>query len=154
LKKCPSCGSIASDEDDKCGVCGTSLLDVRSTNESLEQAELELNAKEKADDQRLDRAQKKGLRRETMIGLLTGIILVLLGGWLFITGFVGGPFIQPLNGWAILIGLVILVLGITSTETVLDVYKDAPYHGWGWWLWISPLHTEEEEREKEQEERE
>jgi hypothetical protein len=60
-------------------------------DESLEQAEVEINAKEKADDQRLDRTQKKGLRRETIIGLVTGIILILLGGWLFISGF------EPLN---------------------------------------------------------
>jgi uncharacterized membrane protein HdeD (DUF308 family) len=117
-------------------------------DETLEQAEVEINAKEKADDQRLDRMQKKGLRRETMVGLMTGIILILLGGWLFISGF------EPLNGWAILIGLTMLAFGLTSTEAALGIYKNAPYHSRGWWLWISPLHTESEEREKEQEERE
>jgi len=121
---------------------------VRSTDESLQQTELEINAKEKADDQRLDRAQKTGLRRETIVGLLTGIILVLLGGWLFISAF------EPLNGWAILIGLAMLAFGMTSIEAVLGVYKNAPYHSRGWWLWISPLHAESEERETEQEERE
>jgi hypothetical protein len=65
---------------------------VHPIDETLELAEADINAKEKADDQRLDRTRKKGLRRETIIGLVTGIILILLGGWLFISGF------EPLNG--------------------------------------------------------
>ena len=85
-------------------------MNVHPIDETLELAEADINAKEKADDQRLDRAQKKGLRRETIVGLVTGIILVLLGGWLFISGF------EPLNGWAILIGLTMLAFGLTSTE--------------------------------------
>ena len=64
LKKCPGCESIASDEEDKCGVCSASLLGVQSTDESLEQAVTEINAKQKTDDQRLDRAWRKGLRRK------------------------------------------------------------------------------------------
>jgi hypothetical protein len=149
LKKCPGCGSIDSDEDYKCGVCGTTLLDVQSTDESLEQAELETNLKEKADDQRLGREQRRRLHRGAITGFLTGLTLTLLGGWLFVPAIVGGATAHPV---AFFVGLLMLILGILSVESVLGLYEGAPYHGQPWTAWIAMrADREEKEREKEEE---
>jgi hypothetical protein len=144
LKKCPGCGSIDSDEALRCGVCGTSLLDVQRTDESLEQAELETSLKEKADDQRLVREQRRRVHRGAITGLLTGIIFMLLGGWLFIFGIVGGALTPAPNGPEALGGLLMLIFGIVSVESVLGLYEGAPHHGQAWTGWIAMRADREE----------
>jgi hypothetical protein len=54
------------------------LLGVQSTDESLEKAVTEINAKQKADDQRLGHAWRKELQMGATVGLLAETILVLL----------------------------------------------------------------------------
>jgi hypothetical protein len=138
------CGSISSDADDQCGVCGASLLDVRSTDKNLEQIELETDVKEKAEDQRLDHEQRGRLHRGAIVGLLSGIILTLLGGWLFIFGFVGGVLVPAPNGYSSIVGLFMLVLGLTTLESVFGLFTGAPYHGLLWYGWVRVAREKEE----------
>jgi len=102
------------------------LLDVRSTDESLEQIELETYVKEQAGDLRLDREQRGRLHRGAIAGLLSGIVLTLLGGWLFIFGIVGGVLVPAPNGYSSIVGLFMLVLGLTHWSLSLDCSPALP----------------------------
>jgi len=125
LIKCPGCGSIASDREDVCGVCGASLAYVQSTSESLEQIEKKREAEERSHLQKLGHENARASRRDTLIGLFGGSVLLLLGGWLFSVGFEGAPFIRP-TAWAILAGIVLLISGAVWIEETLGLFKGAP----------------------------
>jgi len=110
----------------------------------LEQIELETDVKEKAEDQRLDHEQRGRLHRGAIVGLLSGIILTFLGGWLFIFGFVGGGLVPAPNGYSSIVGLFMLVLGLTTLESVFGLFTGAPYHGLLWYGRVRAAREKEE----------
>ena len=94
LKKCPECGAIVQDED-KCGVCGAALLEVRS--EPLEYLLKEQAGKPPGGKQ--DIHWKRRALRSSLVFLCLSIGLIVSGFLLLI-------YSQPLPG-----GLTPLVIG-------------------------------------------
>jgi len=104
LKKCPGCGSIGSDEESTCGVCGEDLSNVSPMTQTIDQSELEEESKSRVEERLLIRQmQKKGVLKAlsgTVAGFailipglvffsLWGILLILTGLIVIVTAIFG-----------------------------------------------------------------
>ena len=124
MKKCPGCGSINSDDDSVCGVCGRSLTE----EVSIDPAELAVTF--------ASRPRSSRLGRRTLFATVAAAVTTLIGVGLYIMLFVA-PY-----------GTLILVSGIVSLIFLLDSPTVRLGEGLG------PerrevLREEEEERERE-----
>lgn len=135
MKKCPICGSIGSDKDSLCGVCGSDMSNVSPMNETIEQSEL---------DVRGGAPQEKpltGQMRKAVLSNLPGIVLSLA---ILIAGFyladVG-------SAW----GLLLILIGfIVVAGVVVGRGPEPPRTGREL---IRDIEEIEEEKEKEESER-
>ena len=89
----------------------------------------------------MDREQGRRLHRGAITGLLVGLSLTLLGGWLLILGIVVGDILP------FVVGFFVLVFGVVSVESGVGLFEGAPYHGQAWTGWIA-MRADREEKER------
>ena len=109
MRRCPVCGSVSPDNELDCGVCGGSLAD--APYETMEQIE-RYQAAETAEE---DRKERKVVRRAETLGIVTTIVLFILG----LGSIVGG--ILLLGQFNNLGGLLLVLLGMILLLEVFGV---------------------------------
>jgi hypothetical protein len=124
LKKCPDCGSVNSDGDSICGVCGRGLSEAGSESP----AGLAVTRESKSKSSRL--------RRRSLFAIVTVTVLTLIGAGLYILMFVS------------LFGVVILLPGVVLLIFLLDSPNVKAGEGYGPQR-TEVLREEEEERQRE-----
>ncbi len=112
LKKCPVCSSIAMDQDNTCGVCGSDLAAVPAIVESsLDQPV----AQERS-------LPYRRLNKMALLVVLAGPVLSLLGLVLVLNLLNFGSELLALSG------LALLILGLITTMGVID--PGPSFRGW------------------------
>ena len=86
MKRCPTCGTIASDGSTVCGLCGSDLWGVKE--EQLDVAVSETRESQDASEKLLERRESSTIRRRAVGKLVAGIVLVLVGVGFFVGGIV------------------------------------------------------------------
>jgi uncharacterized membrane protein YvbJ len=79
LKKCPGCGSLASDYSVTCGLCGRNLRDVASYQGSVGDAAQEARIEQETSEGRLRKSEYNKRLRRWLSGVSVGVVLIIVG---------------------------------------------------------------------------